>query len=134
MLEAVNNTKCSQIIDVGSGFGFLSLRFASKYPHIQVVGYEISMLPWGISKILRFFMHYENLQFYRKNFLEVDFPQESILICYLYPEGMSDLQKKLQKNDLNLKLVVSNTFAFSNIRPKKIVYLKDMYKTPIYIY
>ena len=134
IMTAVVHMKSSTIIDVGSGFGILALYLASKCPNKKIIGYEISYFPWLISVVFKFFGGYKNLQFYRKNFLQVDFPKDCILVCYLFPQGMSDLDKKLDIEKKEITCLVSNTFALGQKKPKEIIRLRDMYKTPIYIY
>ena len=134
MIEATKDNKSQTIIDVGSGFGFLALNFASKYPHTKVIGYEISFFPWAVSMALKWLSRYDNITFHHKNFLNEEFDKESLIVCYLFPKGMSDLEVKLNNENIDITCVVSNTFSFPQKKPKKIIYLDDLYKTPIYIY
>jgi len=79
-------------------------------------------------------LHLENLTLYRKDFQQAELGNSSNLFCYLSPEGMLSLQEKLKRELSNEILVVSNTFALSLHQPTKVIRLKDVYQTPIYVY
>ncbi len=131
MFDLSQNSQCKTVIDVGSGFGFLALFFAFKNKNLKVIGYESSFIPWFISQFLRFILRCDNLVFYRRNFLDIEFPQDCIVICYLFPQGMHTLENKLQNKNF---MIISNTFSFKNKKAKQIVNVGDLYKTPIYVY
>ena len=99
-----------------------------------VPGYEISFFPWLVSVGLKHLLGYKNLFFYRKNFLAVDFPKGSMIVCYLFPNGMTLLEEKLFNEESQISVVLSNTFAFTHKKPKEIIRLDDIYKTPLYRY
>jgi len=131
MFELSQESTCKTIIDVGSGFGFLALYCALKNPNKKVIGYEISLFPWIFSIFIKYIFRCNNLTFYRKNFLDIEFLDDCLIICYLFPDGMKKLEEKL--NNSNLR-VISNTFSFKNRKPTKIINVNDLYKTPIYVY
>ena len=45
------------IVELGSGFLTLALPIAKKFPHIKIIAYETSTLPYLISKIISFFFY-----------------------------------------------------------------------------
>lgn len=134
IIESIEKFPNSNVVDVGSGFGFLAIRIASSYPNRNVVGYEISFFPWLISVCFKYLFGYKNLDFYRKNFLNITFESNSTFVCYLFPDGMKLLEDKLKKEKVEVNLLISNTFSFINRKPHKTIYLDDIYKTPIYFY
>jgi len=79
-------------------------------------------------------LHLENLTLYRKDFKQAELGNYSNLLCYLSPEGMLSLQEKLKRELSNEILVVSNTFALPSYQATKVIRLKDVYQTPIYVY
>ena len=122
------------IIDLGSGWGSLVLAIARQYPQHQCIGYELSILPWLMSVAQKTLLGLDNLTLHRKDFLQADLSQASVLLCYLYPDGMRKLKDKLSGGKGNAALIVSNTFALPNIEPQKTIRLKDLYTSPVYVY
>ena len=121
----------NSVLDLGSGFGFLALYFAWKNPQVKIIGYETSFFPWVFSLSLKYLFRCENLTFYRKDYLYIDIPVDCLIICFLFPKGMTLLEDKL-KNSSNR--VISNTFSFTNKKPLDIYTINDLYKTKIYLY
>ncbi len=126
------------LVDLGSGWGSLVIRLARVYPDRQVVGYELSPIPWFVSLCIAKCLGLNNLILKRRDYLEVDFPDDSILICYLYPEGMKALEDKLLSmsvdSDAAHRYLISNNFALSSHTPQKTIQLDDFYQSPIYLY
>jgi len=79
-------------------------------------------------------LHLENLTLYRKDFEKAELGNSSILFCYLSPKGMLSLQEKLKRELSDEIFVVSNTFALPLYQPTKVIRLRDVYQTPIYVY
>lgn len=132
ILEELKNSDNENIIDLGSGFGSLVIFLASNLPNKTIIGYELSFVPWLISNILKYILNIKNVHFYKKDFLKEELKNAS-LVCYLFPEGMKKLEVKLFKENINTK-IISNTFAFRNIKARRIIEIKDIYKTQIYLY
>lgn len=129
-LKQLNNS--NTIIDLGSGFGTLSIYLAVNFPNRKIIGYELSFFPWLISIILKKLLRLKNLHFYKKDFLKENI-KDATLVCYLYFEGMKRLENKLFEDSINT-VIISNTFSFLNIKHKKKVYTNNLYQTPIYLY
>ena len=134
MLASIDWPANGPLIDLGSGWGTLVIALARKYPHQQVIGYELSWIPWLVSIIRKYSLHLDNLTLYRKDFKNAKLSNASILFCYLFPGGMVALDEKLKRELLNEILIVSNTFALPSCQPTKVIRLKDVYQTPIYVY
>jgi 16S rRNA A1518/A1519 N6-dimethyltransferase RsmA/KsgA/DIM1 with predicted DNA glycosylase/AP lyase activity len=134
MLASIDRPVNGPLIDLGSGWGTLVIALARTYPDQQVIGYELSWLPWLISIIRKYSLHLENLTLYRKDFKNAELGNSVNLFCYLSPEGMLSLQEKLKREVSSEILVVSNTFALPLYQPTKVIRLKDIYQTPIYVY
>ncbi|WP_202904959.1 methyltransferase [Neptunomonas antarctica] len=134
MLTSIDRPANGPLIDLGSGWGTLVIAVARKYPHQQVLGYELSWLPWLVSIIRKYSLRLDNLTLYRKDFKNAELSHASILFCYLFPEGMVTLHEKLDRELFNEILIVSNTFALPSCHPTKVIRLKDVYQTPIYVY
>ena len=134
MLASIDRPVNGPLIDLGSGWGTLVIALACKYPRQQVIGYELSWFPWLVSIILKYSLRLNNLTLYRKDFKKAELSNASILFCYLFPGGMVALHEKLKRELSNEILIVSNTFALPSCQPTKVIRLKDIYQTPIYVY
>ena len=131
---ATENSGTAPIVDLGSGWGTLVAALARKYPHRQVVGYELSSVPWLFSSIRKSVSGLDNLTLYRRDFLKANLSDASVLTCYLFSGGMDSLKNKLEQDNISDVLIVSSTFALPSSEPLKVIRVKDMYNTPVYLY
>ncbi|MBF0280417.1 MAG: class I SAM-dependent methyltransferase [SAR324 cluster bacterium] len=122
------------IFELGSGWGTLSYAFSKKFPHRKIMAYELSWIPFLFSVILKTLCRLDNLSIYHSDFLKADLSKATVLVCYLFPNGMLALKNKLDREDLKINFIVSNTFALPDSQPKKVIQLNDFYLTPIYLY
>jgi hypothetical protein len=134
MTKAIENSGTGPIVDLGSGWGSLVIAFAKKYPQRQVIGYELSLVPWLFSYIRKYVSQLNNLTLYREDFLNADLSHASVLTCYLFPLGMVSLKEKLERDRITDVLIVSSTFALPTSEPTRVVRVKDIYRTPVYLY
>ncbi len=134
ILSLVNAPAQSVIIDAGSGWGGLAVAAAKKFPQTQVIGYELSPLPWLFSLLCKRLFNLKNLSLYRSSFMDADLSQADVLLCYLSPLGMEALETKLRTESSFRGELLSNTFALPRYQPEKQICLNDLYKTPIYLY
>jgi hypothetical protein len=75
-----------------------------------------------------------NLRFVRRNFSAVPLHEAGLVLCYLYPEAMKKLKLKFENELRAGTVVVSNTFAVPLWKPQRVVELRDMYRSKIYLY
>ena len=134
MLKLVDGTGNGAVIDLGSGWGHFVIRIARSSPQRQVIGYELSVLPWLTSIVLKKALGLKNLTLYRKNFYHEKLPDASVLVCYLYPEAMSKIKHKFLLEKPKVDFLISNNFAVSSWQANKVIQLDDFYKSPIYFY
>jgi hypothetical protein len=134
MMKLVDETGSGPIIDLGSGWGSFVFRAAKRHPKRQIVGYELSFLPWLISIVLKKLLNVKNLTLYRQDFYNVNLSEVSVLVCYLYPKAMEKIKTKLLLGQYKVEFLISNNFALPSWQPDKIVHLNDFYKSPIYLY
>lgn len=132
ILNQIKNSQNETIIDLGSGFGSLAIFLASNLPNKKVIGYELSFVPWIVSNILKYLLNIKNVYFYKKDYLKEEL-KDATLVCYLFPKGMEKLEDKIFEDTINTK-IISSTFAFRNIKPRRTIKIEDIYKTPIYLY
>ncbi len=134
VVAAAEHSGAGPVVDLGSGWGTLVAALAKKYPHRQVVGYELSFVPWLFSLIRKSVSQLNNLTLHRKDFLDADLSDASVLTCYLFPGGMVSLKDKLERDNVREVLIVSSTFALPSSTPIKVIQVQDMYRTPVYLY
>jgi len=134
MITLTDETGTGPIYDLGSGWGSLVIRLARKYPDRQIVGYELSIFPWLITKIIKRILGLSNLVVHREDFLKADLSGASVITCYLFPTAMKAVKSKLDLGKGNLRFIISNNFALPSYQATKVVQLNDFYKSPVYLY
>ncbi len=134
MLGALEQQANGPLIDLGSGWGTIVVPLARKYSYHRIIGYELSWFPWLVSIIVKYCLRLDNLTLYRKDFRKAALSNASVLYCYLFPGGMRSLEEKLKRELSNEMIIISNTFALPSYQPAKVIKLKDIYHTPIYVY
>lgn len=120
------------LVDLGCGWGHLIIPLARRFPHHQVVGYELSVLPWLFCFAVKYLLRLDNLSLHRKNFLRQPLPENSILLSFLHPKGMKKLASHLEQQ--SCRKLISIFFALPNFQAEQVMRLKDLYQTPVYIY
>jgi hypothetical protein len=130
----LDNSSSNTIIDLGSGWGNVVIRLAKHYPNRQIIGYELSFLPWLTSRVLKKLLGLSNLTLHRKNFYHARFPSNSILICYLFPQAMQQINDKLRREKSSINMLISNNFALPSWQADKTVRINDFYRSYIYCY
>lgn len=123
-----------RILELGSGWGTLAFALARHFPDCQVIAYEISPIPYFISKIFHRFYSYSNLTIVRKDFFTVSFHDASLVVCYLYPKAMKRLKVKFEQELVPAAYVLTHTFAVPGWTPISLEQASDLYYTPIYLY
>jgi hypothetical protein len=134
MVEAAESAPPGPIVDLGAGWGTLAIALARRFPDRQVIGYELSWVPWAVSRLLRRLLKLRNLTLRRGDFLKADLSGAAVLTCYLYRQGMRGLQRKLARDRQPPTVIVSNTFTMPASRPCAVVTLEDFYRTRILVY
>jgi len=133
-LSAETGVEHSPIFELGSGWGSLIIPLAKQYPQRQIVGYELSILPWLTTIVLIKMLALKNVRVYRQNYLKADLTGASVIVCYLYPGGMNALEGKLKLEHGTLEYLISNNFSLSSHNPIKTIQLDDLYQSPVYLY
>ena len=134
MVKHIEETGSGTIIDLGSGWGNFVIPIAKRYPQRQIVGYEISLLPYFTSTLIKHILGLKNLTLYRQNFLKANLSTASVLVCYLFPETMDKIKNKLLLEKPGVEFLISNNFALPSHQFDKVIQLNDFYKSPVYLY
>lgn len=134
MLEASSMADDGVILECGSGWAGLLFALARKYPDRQVIGYELSWLPWLYSVIAKRLLGLSNVEIHCADFLKADLTDVSLICCYLYPGGMQQLSDKLTEEPQSGTMLISNTFALPGHEPALSLQLNELYRGAILIY
>jgi len=134
MFQLADETGEGSIYDLGSGWGHLVIRLAKRYPQRQIVAYELSVLPWLTTLLLRKLLGLSNLVVHREDFLSADLSGASVLMCYLHAPTMNAINAKLGQDGGGSHYLISHNFALPSRTALKVVKLNDFYKSPIYLY
>ncbi len=122
------------VYELGSGWGNLAMALAKRFPDRAVVGYELSPLPWLVSRLALRLWPRPNLALRRADFMAADFGDAALVVCYLYPGAMRRLREKLERELPAGALVVSNAFLVPGWRPTSVRHAADQYASPVYLY
>lgn len=134
MLKLVAETGNGTIVDLGSGWGNLVIRLAKTYPHREIIGYELSLLPWLTAKLLKYLFGLKNLTLHRQNFFKADLSEAEVIVCYLYPEAMQKISNILRSQKHQTNFLISNNFSLPTWQPHKTIKLNDFYQSTVYLY
>lgn len=120
------------IAELGCGWGGMVQKLHAAYPKAQIVGYEVSPLPYYLCK-LRFAFTRKTVTILRPSFFDCDLSNFDIVFCYLSPKHMEKLKPQL----LNLKkgsMVVSCSFPLTEWKPVEVQSVWSIVRIPVYIY
>ena len=122
------------VYELGSGWENLAMALAKRFPERAVVGYELSPLPWLVSRLLLRLRPRPNLALHRADFMAADLSDAALVVCYLYPGAMRRLREKLERELPADALVVSNAFLVPGWQPNSVRHAADQYETAVYLY
>lgn len=94
ILEQLPASEDLRFIDIGSGFGGVSLSLSKLRPQQAFYGVEIAPFPWLVSW-LRAKLSGRRLGFYLKDYLQLDFADFDVVFAYLSPAAMAELWMKV---------------------------------------
>jgi len=123
-----------KIYDLGSGWGGLAFSLARQYPNQNIVGIEISLIPWLCSRVRLLLWPQDNLNFWWGNFFKISLSDAKLVICYLFPKTMWKLSRKLRNELICGSFVLSNTFAFRDWIVSKEESAEDLYQSSVFLY
>lgn len=111
MLDALPDGFSGTLYELGSGWGHLAFAAARRFPSARIVGYELSPLPWAVSRLRHVVDRRPNLALHRRDFFAAPIGEADAVLCYLCPRPMRRLRDKLERELAPGTLVVCNTFA-----------------------
>jgi len=103
------------IYDCGSGWGGLCARLHRAFPKATITGFEISPIPYLISKLNPF----RRYKIQRDNLFDIDLEQDDILIFYLSPRHMIRIKNEIIPKLKKGTLIYSQGFPIPDMKPQK---------------
>ena len=134
LLAALPQDPTGPIYELGSGWGTLAFALADRFPHCEVIGYELSPVPFLVASLRQRLFPRANLSFWRKDLFAAPLAGAAIVVCYLCPPLMRRLAHKLQSEAKPGTIVASNTFSIPVWPAAEIHPLHDLYDNRIYLY
>ena len=122
------------IHELGSGWGGLAFALAAKYPHIPVFAYELSPIPWLVSRVRLAIDPRPNLEMRLANFFKAPLADAGLVVCYLNPRTMRRVKSKLEAELTPGTLILCNTFSVPGWTPIEETQARDLYRSRVYLY
>lgn len=134
MVKIANIKATDLVCDLGCGHGTLLFAAERTSKSKELIGYESAPLPLFINFMVRLFKK-TRVKILNKNFFKEDLSRYSVVLLYLLPETMDALLPKLKKELKKGTRIISNSFQFKDLKPKKVYTEKDIPGIrPIYEY
>jgi SAM-dependent methyltransferase len=131
-LDALPMNSKEFFLDLGCGDGRV-LREARNRYGVKAMGFEVNLFAYLVAKVLSF--RFEGVQIRWRNFWEVDLGHADVVFCYLFPDVMERLAKKLEAELRPGAKVVSSNFPLPGWRPFQVLRPPSgHHRDPIYIY
>ncbi len=96
MLAMLPDQLDGPVYELGSGWGGLARTLARRYPAVLVRGFEVSILPWAVSRAILGIAGPDNLFLSSKDFHNADLADAALVVCYLTGPAMEKLRPKLE--------------------------------------
>lgn len=133
MIEVAHLKNGDHVYDLGCGDGRLLFE-AEKTKKVQAKGYELAPIPYLLAKIGKFFTN-SKTTITMGNFFGANLKDANIIFCYLGPETMTKLYKKIKHECKKGTRIISNTFSVHGVKPSKTWPQNKKLKLPsIYMY
>jgi hypothetical protein len=131
-LDTISVKKGGTWIDLGCGDGRI-LKHAGKRYNITGIGYELNLMAYWKAKITSLGMHH--IQIHLKNFFKADLSQADIVSCYLFPDVMQDLARKLKAELKPGTTIVSFNFPLPGFVAEQVLRPEgSLHNDPIFVY
>ena len=121
------------VYDLGCGDGRWLFAVAKNTAAKKVVGLEISLPLYLLTRIKILFSSYPQIQIKYQNLYRADFKDADVVLCFLMPRAMKKLKTKLLKSLKPGARLVSYTFSLPGVNPEKISRISPK-SIPIYLY
>lgn len=131
-LNAVPMKPGQVVVDLGCGDGRILRRVYKRYG-VEAIGYEMNPLAYCKARLLS--LGFGRVRIRLRNFWKADLSKADVIFCYLYPDVMRDLSKKLRKELRPGAVVVSCNFALPDWHSARVLRPgNNLHNDPIFIY
>lgn len=113
--------RAPRFIDIGSGFGGLTMHLARRRHDGDFAGIELAPLPW-LASLLRARLSGNRGRFLRGDYADLDFGDYDVIFAYLSPAAMPALSKKAQAEMKPGSLLISHEFAIPGVEPQLVLH------------
>ncbi len=134
MFDLIPSGTRGVIYELGSGWGGLARGLAERFPASRVVAYELSPLPWLVSRLWQRLSPRPNLTIHLADFHKIALGNAAVVCCYLHARAMRRLAVKFERELADGALVVSNSFPVPGWTPAAVGRAEDQHETPVYLY
>lgn len=120
------------LVDLGCGDGRV-LKAAHKRYQVRALGFEINLLAYFAARIRT--RRRPEIRIKRKDFHKADLREADVVFCYLFPDVLKDVVKKLEAEIRPGTRVVSCNFPLPGWSPLEVLRpASSRHGDPIYIY
>ena len=120
------------LVDIGCGDGRV-LREAKRRYGVRALGFEVNPLAYVLARLGAIGM--EGIEVRLTNFWNVDIGDADVVFCYLFPDVMDRLARKLLRELRPGTLVISCNFPLPGWRLRELLYPESsLHADPIYLY
>ena len=120
------------LVDIGCGDGRV-LREAKRRYGVRALGFEVNPLAYVLARLGAIGM--EGIEVRLTNFWNVDIGDADVVFCYLFPDVMARLARKLLRELRPGTLVISCNFPLPGWRHRELLYPESsLHADPIYLY
>ena len=134
LLDVIPPGSGGVIYELGSGWGGLARSLARRDLSSSVVAFEVSLIPWAVSRLWLALNPVPNLTIRLRNFYNRPLTDAAGVVCYLYPGTMKKLKSKLEAELPDSAWVISNTFAMPGWKPERRVQVEGVLSSSVYLY
>ena len=128
----ITDVSVLRVADLGCGWGGMTTRLARAYPDAHITGYEMSPVPYFISRLRGAFFG-KRINTLQANFFKADLSGFDVVFCYLSPAHMEQLKSQLATLKKG-SLVVTCSFPIIGWIPIETVKIWSLVQIPINIY
>ena len=120
------------LVDLGCGDGRV-LRCVHRRFGVTAIGYERNPLAYFIARLLCLWHRGITVRF--RDFRKADLSVADVVFCYLFPDVLPDLARKLNRELRPGTVVVSANFAIEGWHPQQVLQINDRrHGDPLYVY
>lgn len=132
LAKHLDKRKSYNMTELGSGWGHVCFDMAREFPKVRITGYEISVLPYRVS---RFFNRFKDrISFKKQSFFDDDLGQYDVIFCYLFPSHIEQLKAKFEKELKKGTIIVSNEFPVKGWTPIDTMTVREFMDISVFVY